>query len=111
MTQEMGSLQKKKNQQEILEELSLSLQNTNVLGIFLKGEEEMITTAVVSIQDHADDKLIRFRDADLHGYKVPKNPVKLSDIRSVIHFNTKYDDPVYAQIRARKNGTRKVAVG
>jgi hypothetical protein len=102
MSFEVASLRKKKDQQEILDELTQSLHNTNVLGIHLKGEEEMITTAVVSIQESGNNKLIQFKDYDLHGYPLARNPVFLSEIKSVIHFNTKFDDPVYVQIRAWK---------
>jgi hypothetical protein len=103
MSVEINGLTAKKAPDEILEELVHSVRETNVLGLFIEGEEEMVTTAVHHITETANETLVFFQPCDLHGYPLRRNPVNLLEIKSVIHFNTLFNDPVYVNIRARKN--------
>lgn len=102
MQTEVRGLRTIKDQNEIIAELLNSKSQNNVLGFFFRGQDELITTAVCDIQRDGEQILVRLRDYDLHGYPVPYNPVKLTDIASVIHFKTRYDDPFYLHIRQRK---------
>lgn len=105
MPAEVSGLIAKKGNNEILEELIHSVQKTNVLGLFIEGAEEMITTSVVQVTETEDgNKLIYFQSCDLHGYPLERNPVLLTDIKSVIHFKTLFNDPVYVRIRQRREG-------
>jgi hypothetical protein len=100
---ELSGLTAKKDKNEILDELIQSAANHNVLGLFFDGAEEMITTSVLDITDAGENKVVCFEKTDLHGYPLERNPVMLSEIRSVIHFNTRFQDPVYAAIRQRRS--------
>lgn len=105
MPAEVSGLTAKKGKSEILEELIHSAQKTNVLGLFIEGEEEMITTSVVQISETENNiKLIYLQPCDLHGYPIDRNPVLLTDIKSVIQFKTLFNDPVYVRIRKRREG-------
>lgn len=101
-------LRKIQEPQQILDELVKSMTQKNVVGIFFKGETELVTTAVVNLIQTDIDTLVQFKDTDLHGYELDKNPVLLSDIDSVIHFETLFDEPVYANIRQRRAHVRKI---
>jgi hypothetical protein len=103
------SLREIKDQSEILQELTHSLNHTNVLGIFLKNEEEMTTTSVKAIDYTDKGIIINLNDQDLHGYPIERTRIPLSEITSVIHFNTCFDDPVYVQIRMRRKESQPVA--
>lgn len=109
MAEAINGLAAKKDRKDILNELIQSLKNHNVLGVFLAGGEEMITTSVVNIEGDSTDKLIYFETTDLHGYHIDKNPVPLSAIATVIPFKTLFSDPVYQQIRQRKNQNNRAA--
>ena len=103
------SLREIRDQSEILQELTHSLNNTNVLGIFLKNEEEMITTSVTAIDYNDTGVTIHLKDQDLHGYPIERTKVPLFEIAGVIPFNTRFDDPVYVQIRKRKKADKSIA--
>jgi hypothetical protein len=94
---------------QILSELTLSSIHKNVVGIFIAGEDELVTIAVSHIKEDGSDPLIFFNDLDLHGYPLDKNPCQLSHIKSVVPFKTKYDDPVYLKIRELKTSTNGLA--
>jgi hypothetical protein len=91
---------------QILSELILSSINHNVLGIFIVGQDELVTTAVSHITDDGSDSLVFFREHDLHGYPLDKNPCPVSQINSVVPFKTKFDDPIYRKIRELYNGPK-----
>jgi hypothetical protein len=99
----LNGLTPKKSEHEILEALTESTCKNNVLGLFIDGEDEMITTAVLKITDAVEqDKLVYFEKTDLHGYVLEMNPILLSKIKSVIPFNTLFNDPIYVRIRSMK---------
>jgi hypothetical protein len=87
----------------ILRELLSSAVNNHVLGIFISGEEEHVTTAVSQISEDVADPLVYFKESDLHGYPLQTNPCFLSQIKSVIHFDTRFDDPTYVRIRESRS--------
>ncbi|HYG03572.1 MAG TPA: hypothetical protein VD927_14085 [Chryseosolibacter sp.] len=101
---DVPGLRSVREKNEIIVELENSRSENNVLGFFLRGEDELITTAVEEINGFGNDIHVQLKSLDLHGYPIGRNPVPLSEIRSVVHFNTKYDDPVYMKIRQRRNG-------
>jgi hypothetical protein len=103
MATELSGLISKKTKPEILTELRKSSQNRNVLGIFIDGHEEMLTTAVTELIETNADPIVHFEKTDLHGYALEENPILLSKIRSVIPFNTLFNDAVYVRIRERKS--------
>lgn len=102
MEMDVPGLRTIKDKGEMVSELLNSKIENNVLGLFIRGEEELLTTAVTDVIDAGDDKIVHLRTTDLHGYPVAKNPVLLSEIRSVVCFKTRYDDPVYLKIRQRR---------
>ena len=104
MAIELHGLRTKKDRNEILDELRLSASANNVLGLFLDGEDEMVTTAVCKVEETSAGILIHFEKTDLHGYPLEKNPVMFDDVKSVIHFQTLFSDPVYVRIRQRRAG-------
>lgn len=107
MSIEVTGLCVRRERQEILQELIHSIEKTNVLGISLKGQEDLITTAVVGLRDSATgDKIVTLRDYDLHGYPLSRSEVFLSEIKSVIPFKTLFNDPVYMKIREMKGNQR-----
>ena len=83
----------------ILRELVSSATHHHVLAVFVSGIDEFFTTAVSHLSGDQSDALVFFKDSDLHGYPLEKNPCRLSEIKSVIHFDTRFDDPVYLKIR------------
>jgi hypothetical protein len=105
MSVEVSGLQLRRDRDDIIYELQRSAERGNVLGIFIEGQDEMITTSV----SHIDCKLIHFQKTDLHGYPVQENPVSLEKIKSVIRFNTLFTDPVYERIRQRKSSDNRAA--
>jgi hypothetical protein len=100
---EVASKQIKKTKEEILEELKRSLQKKNAIGICILETNDLITTAVVDIEEVADgDYLITLMDYDLHGFPLQKNRILLSGIQSVIRFNIPFDDPQYVKVRRKE---------
>ncbi|MBT1704475.1 hypothetical protein [Chryseosolibacter indicus] len=92
----------KDTREEILGELNLSLQKRTAIGIFIKDSGDLITTAVVDIEESpTGDHVITLMKQDLHGYPVEQNPLHLSNIERVIRFNIPFDDPQYV-IERRK---------
>jgi len=89
--------------EEILSELISSSTNANVVGLLLSGEDELITTAVTHILNDGVDPLIYFKECDLHGYPIAQNPCRLSKVKYLVRFRTKFDDPVYVNIRERQD--------
>jgi hypothetical protein len=103
MSFKVTAVKVEKNRMGVLTELIHSQHHTNVLGIILRGKKQLLTTAVRNIKDCGNnDKEVYFRETDLHGSPIYKNPVLLSEIEGVIHFNTLFDDPVYVRIREWK---------
>lgn len=93
----------KKSSEDILSELQRSLQKSNVVGIFLKDTNELITTAVRNIEETGDGELmICLYDQDLHGYPVERTRVLFSNIERVIHFSIGFDDPQYVKVRRKE---------
>jgi hypothetical protein len=104
MAIEVNGLTVKRERTEIMNELTASAERKNVLGIFLDGQDEMITTAVTQISPTEDnDVSVTLEKTDLHGYPLEENPVLISKIKSVIRFKTLFNDPVYLRIRQRKS--------
>lgn len=103
MAFDVPGLRSVKERNEILAELENSRSENNVLGFFLRGEEELITTAVDDVQKKGDDIWVQLKPCDLHGYPIEKNIISLDEIRTVVHFNTRFDDAVYVKIRQRRN--------
>jgi hypothetical protein len=103
MATELSGLISRKTKPEILAELQKSSQKRNVLGLFIDGQEEMVTTAVTQVIETNADVMIYFETTDLHGYALEENPVILSKIRSVVPFHTLFNDPVYVKIRERRS--------
>lgn len=102
MGYEIMGLRARTNREEILAELFASQQRNNVVGLFFKDEDEMLTTSVRNIGDAENgDKFIHLQSSDLHGYPIKKTPVLLSEIKSLIPFKTLFDDAVYVRIRER----------
>ena len=106
MAIKINGLTTKTDPGEILDELRRSAERNNVLGLFIEGDAEMVTTAVRKIEDTSDGFIVHFERTDLHGYPVGKNPVALNQIKSVIPFQTLFSDPVYEAIRHRKASER-----
>jgi hypothetical protein len=92
------------SKEEILAELQYSLENNNVIGIFLKDTHELITTAVTEIEENTllDDYVIVLMDQDLHGYPLHRNRLLLNNIDRVIHFSISFDDPQYVKVRRKE---------
>jgi hypothetical protein len=84
---------------EILPELLHSIERTNVVGLFVSSQEEMITTSVLKVSGDEKQTYVYLQDHDLHGYPIEKNPILLSEIQKVIPFRTLFNDPVYVNIR------------
>lgn len=100
---EVSELRSVHSKEEILSELISSSVNTNVVGLLLCGEDELITTAVTHILNDGVDPLIYFKDCDLHGYPISQNPCRLSKVKNLVRFRTRFDDPVYVNIRERQS--------
>lgn len=95
--------QVKNNREEILSELHLSLQKNTAIGIFIKNTRELITTAVIDIEETATgDYVISLMEQDLHGFPIVQNPLLLSNIERVIRFNIHFDDPQYVKERRKE---------
>lgn len=104
MSFEVAAKQIKKTREEILLELKNSLETNNAIGIFLKDTRELVTTAVLSIEENAgEDYLVILMDEDLHGYPLQRNRILLSNIDRVIHFNISFDDPLFIKVRKKFN--------
>jgi hypothetical protein len=89
---------------DILAELNHSAQTKNAIGILLKDTHDLITTAVINIEenDAVGDYVIFLLDQDLHGYPVERTRLLLSNIEKVIHFNISFDDPQYVKERRKE---------
>jgi hypothetical protein len=98
---ELSELRSIHAKDEILSELISSSTNANVVGLLLSGEDELITTAVIHILNDGLDPLIYFKECDLHGYPITQNPCRLSNVKNLVRFKTKFDDPIYLKIRER----------
>ena len=110
MAIEVSGLTVRRDREEIIDELKKSAERGNVLGLFVDGQEEMITTAVTSVTGSDPvEMIVYFQKTDLHGYPLDENPVQLSKIKSVIRFNTLFSDPVYTRIRQRRLGDNLAA--
>ena len=93
----------KKSKEEILQELKLSLEKNNAVGIFIRDTRELITTTVRNIEDQPDgDCKVMLHHQDLHGYPIERTALKLSNIEKVIHFNIDYNDPDYVKVRRKE---------
>jgi hypothetical protein len=100
---DLVSHQIKKSRLDIIAELKSSVEKNNALGIFLKDTNELVTTAVMSVEETADgDFIIVLRDQDLHGYPLERNRLSLNNIDRVIHFSIGYDDPQYVKVRRKE---------
>jgi hypothetical protein len=100
---EVVAKQIKNTRDEILAELHESIKKNNVIGILIKETKELITTAVIDIEeDPSGEVLIILMEQDLHGYPISKNPLLLSSIERVIHFNLSFDDPQYVKVRRKE---------
>lgn len=102
MSLQVGN-QIKNTREDILAELQSSLRKNNVIGITMKDTKELITTAIVNIENEPEgDPTVVLRDHDLHGYPLERNRISLNNIQSVIHFSIDYDDPQYVKVRRKE---------
>jgi hypothetical protein len=100
---EVTTSQIKNNREDMLVELQQSLESQNVIGIILKENHELITTAVAALkEDITGDYIIQLMDQDLHGFPVERNMLLLSQIERIIHFSISFDDPQYVKERRKE---------
>jgi hypothetical protein len=86
--------------QEIFAELRYSLENGTVVSIRTFQQSKPLLTVVEQFQD---DECVVIRSASLYGHTIVNTRIRISDIRGVIRFRARYEDPVFVRLREIRN--------
>jgi hypothetical protein len=88
---------------EILQELVSSATHGHIIGIKMKDESRMLITAVEKVFNQTSIKL---RPSSVVGNSYQPNAIEVTQIESVIRFNSLFEDALAVQVRAIKKALR-----
>ena len=90
--------------QEILNDILISAQTGCVVKLKLRNEKNPVITAVDKV---AGDKIV-LRRTCLYGYEIKNRKVALPDIEMIQRYRTRFDAPLFTQLRFVKNNIGQI---